>query len=212
MSQIIFREVETKDLVDIKYLINTSFQIYKYIRDDDILDTFLNIYVESCLAEKTFSQVAEKDGKIIGVIFGNSKRNYSILAHLKPIIKGFYYGVKMKIQARVLKVNMEEQNKIHAVYKELLKKSGKKFDGVLTLFIVDEKFRGSGIGTNLLDSLYEYFEMRNVNDFYLYTDSYCNVGFYESNGFVKLASKDIDIIKEDRQAKMEIYLYEFNMF
>ncbi|HBF65213.1 MAG TPA: hypothetical protein DDW34_05060 [Clostridium sp.] len=85
VSEIIYREIKNCDYTEIQEIINESFRLYKYIDNPTVLKTFLKVYLQSCLSEKTFSCVAEKDKKVIGVILGNAKSDYSKLKHLKPI-------------------------------------------------------------------------------------------------------------------------------
>ena len=76
MSDIIYRKINKKDFEYIKHMMNKNFYLCEYIEDERVLQPFLNSYLYSCLAEKTFSMVAEKNGKVVGVILGNFKKQY----------------------------------------------------------------------------------------------------------------------------------------
>ena len=47
----------------------------------------------------------------------------------------------------------------------------------VTLFLVDERIRGGGVGGFLFDDLLERFRRVGVRRYYLFTDTGCNVGF-----------------------------------
>lgn len=145
MSEIIYREIKNSDYTEIQEIINESFGLYKYIDNPKVLNTFLKKYLQSCLAEKTFSCIAERDKKIIGVILGNSKSDYAIFKHVKPILMTGWYSLVMELQNISTKEKTEDYKRMHKLYNELLTNSKKEFEGVLTLFAVIEGSRGLGV-------------------------------------------------------------------
>jgi len=58
----------------------------------------------SCLSEATYTLVAEQNDKVIGVIMGNAKSDYTVLTHLKYMLFTFGYGIKMKYYGQKSKV------------------------------------------------------------------------------------------------------------
>lgn len=61
MSAIIYRKIQRQDHEAICALINQGFGLYRYVNHPNLLKKVLKAYLHSCLAEKTFSCVAEKD-------------------------------------------------------------------------------------------------------------------------------------------------------
>jgi GNAT superfamily N-acetyltransferase len=62
------------------------------------------------------------------------------------------------------------------------------------LLVVDDKFRGIGIGRQLLERHLEHARMKGVGVISVYTtDPGCNWGFYEAYGFKKAVEFDDDI-------------------
>lgn len=211
MAEIIYRKLKKGDYNEVETIINESFELYKYIDNPKILNTVLKIYLQSCLAEKTFSCVAEKDEKVIGVILGNAKNDYNILKHLKPIFMMSWYSLVMAVQSIGAKEATSDYKRMHKIYHELSANCGKKFDGVLTLFAITDNSRGFGVGKHLLASLCEYLKETDTKNIYLYTDSSCNVGFYDSQGFIRIGTKNMEITKENKKTNIDVYLYEYTV-
>ncbi len=210
MSDIIYRKINKKDFEYIKHMMNKNFYLYEYIEDERVLQTFLNSYLYSCLAEKTFSMVAEKDGKAVGVILGNSKKQYKLYKTILNNIKLFYYTLLTAIKAKVYKTDIKQYRGMMQIYKELMKKANKDFDGVLTLFVVSEECQGLGIGKKLLSYFFEYEKQNDVKNIYVYTDSKCNYKFYDSQGFIKLNKGTFNVKTINNHFDLDIFLYEYN--
>lgn len=206
---ITYREIKKSDYEEIKAIINESFGLHKYIENPRVLKTALEIYLQSCLAEATFSCVAERDKQVIGIILGNAKNDYSLLKHLKPILLTGWYSLVIAVQTIGAKESISDYQNMQKIYHELLVSSGKKFDGVLTLFAVTESSRGLGVGKKLVANLREYLKSTNTNEIYLYTDSSCNVGFYDNQGFKRIGTQNMQITKEHEQVNMDVYLYQY---
>lgn len=212
MEQILYRKIKIKDYKYIKNMMNKNFHLYKYIEDERILKPFLNSYLYSCLAEKTFSSVAEKDGKIIGIILGKANNDKNILNILKSafyMTLYFFYILITFFKSILYKTDIKQYKGITKIYKILMEKANKKFDGVLTLFVVSENFQGYGIGKNLLKNFFEYEKKFNSKNIYVYTDSNCNYKFYDKQGFIKLSEDTFNVKNKIKNFDLDIFLYEY---
>ncbi|WP_097014312.1 GNAT family N-acetyltransferase [Anaerocolumna aminovalerica] len=169
------------------------------------------MYLQGCLAESSFSQVAEKDGKIIGVIMGQAKNNYKCLSHLHNIISARYHYVAMSFQAVKYKDNIDDYKKVQNTYYQLITGKENDFDGSLTLFAVTQECRGLGVGKTLLSYPFEYLKSQNTRNIYLYTDSACNYKFYDNHGFVRLGEENLKITRENKPSTLDVFLYEYTM-
>lgn len=190
-------------------IINQAFGLFRYVTDGKILKYFKRQYVYSCLSEATYTCVAEKDGQIVGVIMGNAKKDYNVLKHIFYIIKTAVYSSKMVWYLRKNKKMIEDFKKLHRIYQKILQKHKSEFDGVLTLFAVNENYRGYGIGKALLEKLFNYLQEQQVKKIYLYTDTTCNYGFYEHQGFKRLEEQALELIKEKEKFQMNVFLYGY---
>ena len=210
MDNIKYRKVNKKDYIYIKNMINEQFYLYEYIEDKRVLECFLNVYLYDCLAEKTFSMVAEKDGKMIGIILGNAKKDYKKQKAFINILKTIYYKGLLATKSIIYKTNIKQYKGITNIYKQLMDQTNKNFDGVLTLFVVDKKYQGYGIGKQLLSYLFEYEKQNKTKSIYVYTDSKCNYKFYDSLGFNKLGEDIFKVKTKNNRFDLTIYLYEYN--
>lgn len=211
MDTIKYRPIEERDFLAVGEIINRAFGLYRYVSDKKTLDCFKNQYVYSCLLEATYTCVAEQNGKIVGVIMGNAKSDYKILSHLKYLLHTIQYGIKMKYYGRKFKAGIEDYKRLHEIYRSFSDKHKGEFDGVLTLFAVNENCRGLGVGTNLLSGLSEYLKGTNTKRIYLYTDTTCNYGFYEHKGFERLEEQPLAMTKDGKPFEMNVFLYGFSV-
>lgn len=209
MNEVIYRPLRKSDHDEIKEIINSSFGLHKYFNNPKVLKTVLKVYLQSCLAEKTFSTIAEKDNKVIGVIFGNAKSDYKILKHIRPILLTRWYSIVLNVKAMIRGENISYFKRMLITYSKLLSSSNRTFDGVLTLFAVTKESQGLGVGKKLLYNLRDYLKSTNTHKIYLYTDSSCNVGFYDTQGFCRIGTQEINITSQSKAVEMDVYLYEY---
>lgn len=83
--------------------------------------------------------------------------------------------------------------------------NGNSFDGEVVLFLVDETMRGRGVGRMLFDHAMQDFRLSGVNRYFLFTDTRCNVGFYNHRGLTRLCSQRTALYGDSEQT---FYLYE----
>lgn len=208
---IIYRQIKESDGEDIKKLINESFGLSGYISNKSVLDSWLNVYLQSCLAEQTFACIAQEDDRVIGVIMGKANSDYKAAAHAKHIFLMGWHTLNMQAKAAFHKISTKSNTEMHEIYSQLSKACPQTFDGVLTLFAVSEQSRGKGVGKGLLMRLLDYQRKNKVKNIYLYTDSACNYGFYESQGFKKLGEKYLTVEREGVPTRLDVYLYGYNI-
>jgi len=113
--------------------------------------------------------------------------------------------------AKLFKCDINEYKILSKTYKELLLDSEKDFDGVLTLFAVTQECQGYGVGNELLNYLFQYLKHKSTNNIYLFTDTTCNYGFYDSHGFIRQGDKIITITRENKLFTLNIFLYGINI-
>lgn len=209
MQNIIYRPIKKEDYEIVSQVLSNAFGLHRYLPNKKMLDLFRMQYLYGCLMEATYSQVAEENGKVIGVILGNAKKDYRVLQHLKYIRKYFGLQIRLKRYEKECAKGVEGYRDLHRIYADFLKKHKKEFDGVLTLFAINEESRGKGVGKHLLQGLLEYQKQHSVTHSYLYTDSTCNVGFYEHQGFRRLETEPLAFWKDGEKFVMEVYLYSY---
>ena len=207
-KNIVYRNIHRKDYEIVEDMIVKTFNLHKYITNKKSLVNIKKHYIYSCLVEATYINIAEDNGKIVGIIMGNSKNDYDISKHINFMIKSLKYSLRIKFSRKNDKKELTGYQNLQNIYKKMLEKHKNEFDGVLTLFIVDEEYRGLGIGYKLLKDLLLYLKNKKTKKIYLYTDTTCNYKFYEKQGFNCIEKDKLSILKENKNFIMDIFLYE----
>jgi len=63
----------------------------------------------------------------------------------------------------------------------------------------------------LLSNLCDYLKANSTKNIYLYTDSTCNYGFYDSQGFKRIDEKLITITCENKPISINVFLYGYKV-
>lgn len=209
MQNIVYRNLEKKDYNRIKELINNAFGFSEFIKDSKSLDALLNIYLQVCILDSSFSKVAIKDNIIIGIILGNANNDKKYLNKFPNILSLIYNCIKVVFSSKSNKNTIKEFSKVSRAYKEIINGKENNFQGCIQLFIVSEESRGLGVGKTLLSYIYDYMRSMKVNNMYLYTDNSCNYGFYDSQNFKRLGEKEINFNKIEYNLNIFLYAYYF---
>lgn len=208
MNKVLYRNVSKNDYETIKDLINEAFGFSKFIKDENLLDFALSSYLYECISESSFCKIAEKDNKVVGVILGNANCSENICSpDIESIVPS---SIKLDtiFDNKNNRKDLEEFSKITDTYKELIRGKKDSFEGCIQLFIVSDECRGFGVGKKLLNCLFEYMNDMKVKSLYLYTDTRCNYGFYDSQNFKRIAEKNLyfDSFKDS----IDVFLYSYN--
>lgn len=210
MKNVVYRNLEKKDYNRIKELINNAFGFSEFIKDGNLLESILNIYLQGCLLDSSFSKVAVKDNVVIGIILGNAKNDKKHLRKLSNILSWVSSGTKLAFSSKENKNAIKEFSKVSQTYKEIIQGKEDDFQGCIQLFIVSEESRGLGVGKTLIKYLSNYMIDMKVNSIYLYTDTRCNYGFYDSQNFNRLNEKEIYFDTIPSSLNIFLYGYKFN--
>ncbi|MBN2651567.1 MAG: GNAT family N-acetyltransferase [Spirochaetales bacterium] len=211
MSEVIFREIKKSDYPRIKELINEGFSIDKYISNTKVRQRCLNIYMQNCLIESSYSCVAEKDNKVIGIILGSAKGKVKYFSKIKLIFSALTNLLVLLLTPKVYKNILREFLKVLKSYNKLIHGSESQFQGSIDLFIVSKEARGLGIGKKLKENLEKYMTSENAKKIYLYTDNTCNYGFYDSQGFKRIGTNKIAMAINKEQLDIDVFLYSYEV-
>lgn len=211
MEAIKYRPIQKKDYQAVSEIMNQSFGLFHYVSDKKALESFKKQYIYGCLAEATYTCVADKNGNVIGVIMGHSNNIRRRVSHLGYGINTILYSLKMSYLCKKSKSEIQDYKNLHKIYYQFFQKHKNEFDGVLTLFAVDENCRGFGIGKELLSGLLEFLRTKNTKKIYLYTDSTCNYGFYEHEGFGRLEEQRLKLTRDAKPYEMDVFLYSYEL-
>lgn len=210
MNNINYRNLVKEDYEEVKRLINEAFGFSEFIADKKFLNSMLNLYLQSCILESSYSKVAVKNGKLIGIILGSASKDKNRLRKAHNILSTLYSICKLFLLSWKNWSAIKAFIKINKTYKEIISEKKDEFDGALQLFIVSENARGLGIGKTLLNYLLDYMKQMSVKHFYLYTDDRCNYKFYDSQNFDKINQKEICFNSFKERLNVFLYSYKFN--
>ncbi len=207
MNKVIYRDLVTSDYKIIKELIGEAFGFSDFIKDKELLDIVLSGYLQECILNSSFSKVAQKNGKVIGFILGNAKNDKNRIISSSNPLDIDMNSIESIISNKENHTLLEEFLKIQTTYKEIIKGKEDQFQGCIQLFVVSKESRGLGVGKTLVKYLSDYMKSMNVKSLYLFTDSRCNYGFYDSQNFNKLNEKQVSF--DSVNAKLDIFLYGY---
>lgn len=166
------------------------------------------IFLYSCLAQQTFTKVALIDNTPVGVIMARNKSKER--ANIKYKFKQF-----MAIISLLISKEGRQTSKIFKGVSDtdavLLNEANRDYSGELVFFAIDSDCRGIGLGQKLFSKAKEYMKSDGMNDFYLFTDTTCNFGFYEHNGMTRRGEKREKVEVDGQMADMKFFIYDFNL-
>ena len=201
-DEIICKEYTENDL---PFLTDIVIKVWGF---DDILSeknakliAELNLY--SFLNTATFTKAALKDKIPVGFLIGkitNSKLNNIYENKIKEIKSKMSKNIEGIVSLLVYK-------KIKSINNNLYKRANKNYDAELSFFAVSKDYQGVGIGKALFEEFNNYLKENNINNLYLYTDTYCNYKFYEHFGMHKIKEKHFSI-PFTKKFDIDFYLYD----
>ncbi len=173
-----------KDQEELIDLTKQSVKFNRFVEEKDIEDYatlfFLNAYKEASICLGAYISNLLK-GFILFSSFQDEKM------HHKYFPNQLYEKLSEKFSSYKYLENTE-------VYREtcekLLNDLNEKFDGEISLFVVDKKERGRGLGRLLLTKWLDEIEREKHKNIFLTSDNECNYSYYKKYGF--------NIVKEDQ--------------
>ncbi len=93
--------------------------------------------------------------------------------------------------------------------KELLNECKVQYQGEVAFFAISSKARGKGIGKKMFCDMLKYMKSQNINDFYLFTDTTCNYGFYEHQGMTRRNEKSQKFVIQGKEVEKIFFIYDY---
>lgn len=180
-KEVKFREYRDEDEKKIEEIIRKTWKYDKFC-DDKVATLLSEIFLFSCLDNQTYTQIAELDGEVLGVIMAKDIKNHKSPLKYKFKLMRSLISIKLSKKGREALSIFE---KVREIDDRLLKNSGKPYSGELAFFAMDSEYRGLGIGKSLFERAKKYMESNSIDDFFLFTDTSCNFGFYDHLGMQK---------------------------
>lgn len=203
-NKVTLRALKKEDLPALEDVIRITWNYDKFA-PPQTAKKLAKVYLATSLANQTFTQVAEVDGVPVGLILGKS-----IEKHRSPLP----YRLRQIFALCEMLVSKEGRDllsfykDVDGVDRMLLKQCSKTYKGEIALFALSPAYRGLGIGKKLFHSLLAYMRSERIGEFYLYTDTSCNFGFYEHQGMVRRQQYKQPVQINGQRGELEFYLYD----
>lgn len=165
------------------------------------------IYLMEVLEETEQFVYYKEDGRLLGFA------GYSNKSSKKHILKKkFYTFIKNRLYKSIKDIDaLHEYEKNYDYMPEDLKE---KYDGEVSMLILDSSLRGKGIGKKMLSNVFELAKKDNIKNLYIYTDDSCNYYIYESLGCNRVYETIVENKEYGRLGNVlteHAYIYEKNL-
>lgn len=198
---LIYRPIETRDYTEAAQMIKDTWQYEKVASPRNALH-MASVFLYSSLAHHNFSQVAIRDGKVVGLILGRT--NDVPLKEKRYYLNMSYHLIRLLLTSEGKQAVRSFRRNLQ-VNQSLLKQTYETYDGELTFFAVDASTRQSGIGSHLFYSYLTFMKNEGARTFRLFTDTSCTYGFYESKGMTRIGAVSRRMPFLDKE--MSFFLY-----
>lgn len=199
------REYQKQDFKALETIIRKTWH-YDDFSSPKIAVKLARVFLSSCLTNYTFSRVAVVDGNVVGIILANNISKHKCpLSNRLLQIKSILSLYSSKEGRNVSKIF----GNVNGIDKQLLNENNKIYPAELALFAVSSSCRGKGIGKILFQSTLDYMKQEKLKEFYLFTDTSCNYGFYEHQGMKRRLEKEHIFNIKGQQAVMKFFIYDY---
>lgn len=198
------RELKKQDIPALEDVIRKTWDYDKFATPKTARK-LAKVYLATCLTNQTYTRVAEVDGVPVGLIFGKDiEKHHCPLKYRLHQISALC-GLLISKEGRGI---LNFYKGVDDIDSQLLKQCSKDYKGEIALFALAPEYRGLGIGKMLFHCLLAYMKSQSISDFYLYTDTSCNFGFYEHQGMVRQQQYKHFVNMKGQKGEMEFYLYD----
>lgn len=204
--EIELREYQKQDFKALAEIIRETWH-YDSFSSPETAVKLAEVFLSSCLVKGTYARIAVADGEIAGIILVNH-----VAAHRESLSD----RVRQIRSALSLLLSKEGRQvarmfgRISGIDKELLREMNKDYPAEIVLFAVRSACRGNGVGKRLFESALEYIKEQKLNEFYLFTDTSCNYGFYEHQGMSRKNEKAHTFLINGREVDMRFFIYDMD--
>lgn len=164
-------------------------------------------YICHILSKSNYTYLLYKNNKPVSFLSARIEKNK--LSHryfyLTLCFISLFVAVLFKYGRSIVKYQLGYNKMLEDLYK----KSGRKYDAELVLFMTYSDYQNSGYGRQLINKFNNDFKSIGLKNIYLYTDNYCDYEMYERAGCRLVCKDGKDFIFTTDKFFQEIYLYEY---
>lgn len=162
------------------------------------------IDAHDCLARATHAAVAEQNGRIIGVILGSVPAKVTRMQILRHRWQQASLALPM-LANRAGRNGLREQLAILHADRALIQTTGNDYQAEIVLFLVSPEAKGQGVGGRLFAHMLDRFHALGIRQYFLFTDTTCDYGFYEHKGLERMAAETLSLAPGET---LNCFLYE----
>jgi ribosomal protein S18 acetylase RimI-like enzyme len=173
------RNYQMSDYSRCEELVNIAWRFDKIFSSENLFILAKQLYTKGSYFSSNYHMVAEINGKVVGFIFGFN------INHKKP--KGvLLFGLKSMFKLYFYRNNKKERNiliEAAALHGKNRESADSRNVNEIVLFVIDEAYRGLGIGCKLWNLFKDHCHYSNSEIIRVETNKLGASGFYEKIGF-----------------------------
>lgn len=162
------------------------------------------IDAHDCLARATHAAVAEQNGRIIGVILGSVPAKVTRMQILRHRWQQASLALPM-LANRAGRNGLREQLAILHADRALIQTTGNDYQAEIVLFLVSPEAKGQGVGGRLFAHMLDRFHALGIRQYFLFTDTTCDYGFYEHKGLQRAGVRNLALAHGEQ---LQCFLYQ----
>ncbi len=208
MQEVRFEPFDPKDLESLYALFEDGWDFSRFTDHKGIQKHLYRGDMYQSLLYQNHIEAAYVDGELAGVLMAKikgakPKRRQKIRFVWPLLVSGLYLGFHSRRSRKLL----ASVRRFEKVWDKLLKDTKKKFDAELSIFITHSRYRGLGLGKKLMENFEDLLRQKGLVNYYLFSDTESNYGFYEHMGFWKEAEKTIKTGDADKSFDITLFVY-----
>lgn len=205
MSGVSIRPYTAADTALIERMIRAVWQIGRFSDNGRLLRRLVRMNRCRTLMHTDYVRVAEVDGVACGVLAARFD-GAGLGAKIRYAVPYLWHRIWLAMAAGSARRVVKAYYGVEKSYKRLYRRTGGRFDSELVLFAVDASSRGSGVGGSLMHEYAEECRRRGAR-MYLFTDTMCDVSYYDHNGFERLAEEQLEVGLAGGKVDYTTYIY-----
>ena len=162
------------------------------------------IDAHDCLARATHAAVVERNGRIIGVILGSVPAKVTRMQILRHRWQQSSLALPM-LANRAGRNGLREQLAILHADRALIQTTGNDYQAEIVLFLVSPEAKGQGVGGRLFAHMLDRFHALGIRQYFLFTDTTCDYGFYEHKGLQRAGVRNLALAHGEQ---LQCFLYQ----
>ncbi|NEG95796.1 GNAT family N-acetyltransferase [Bifidobacterium sp. SMB2] len=206
-SQAVLRAMRAEDMPKIEDIVRRTWS-YDGLVSPRNAGLLARVDACNCLSRRTFMRVADIDGDVAGLIVVNDRRNPRRDFRLAIRQIASYAALAASRDGRQGLAMFHEYMRTDRALSRDAESQGMRYDGEVVLFIVNDRYRGRGVGRMLFDAALEHMRSTGIEDFFLYTDTTCDFGFYDHRGLSRRCERRASYTLAGRRFDEDMYIYD----